>query len=153
LEGSELRYQYLTAKGAVGIPVTLLLSALIAAIVGIAILYSDLQNSQNIAIGLGCGSALLSGLALFSLYNTISAVEYGALRPERTVEFDVGFSKVGQRRPYEKTRELKIGEEALLGIHARTYEYDIENYFLEIRLPPELVTTEAIEDKDIMRAR
>jgi len=89
-EGTELRYQYLTAKGAVLVPAIVLIVALLLAVFGIYAFYKD---SRDGAISLGAGSSLFSVLALFRLYKTISAVEYGALKPERTVEFSVYFDE------------------------------------------------------------
>lgn len=133
LEGTELRYQYLTASGAVGIPVALLVSALLCAGAGIAVLYSDLQDPQNTAIVLGGVSAFFCAVALGRLYKTISAVEYGALRPERTIDFEVGFGN-----EYEKTTKMELNKQTRTALNVRTEECDITNLYFHVEFPSEL---------------
>lgn len=141
LEGTELRYQYLTAKGAVLAPVAALVPALLFAVVGIYAFYKD---SREWAIGLGGFSALSSVVALYRLYKTISAVEYGALKPERTVEFQVGFEK-----DYRKTIETKFNDKAKFRIFARTHECEVETLVLLATFPAVLGAKCHFKDPDL----
>jgi hypothetical protein len=134
LRGTKLRVNYLTVKGAVIVPVAVLLVALVFSIIGLYAYYKDLREW---AIGLGVISALGSGFASYRLYKTVSAVEYGALSPERTIEFDVGFipKLLGEDAQPLETTELKTGTETRIRIGARTTEYDVENFELRVFIP------------------
>ena len=141
LQGTELRYQYLTAKGAVLVPVSGLIVALLFAILGI---YGFYKDSREAAILLGIVSAMFSAGAIFRLYKTISAVEYGALRPERTVEFDVGFEH------YEKTVKTKLNQKRELGMFIKTLEYDIEKSVVLAIFPSDLGVEAEYEDPQLL---
>ena len=134
-QGTELRYQYLTAKGAVMVPILFLLLALTFAAFGIYGFYKDLRDWT---IGLGIGSSVFSTVALFRLYKTISAVEYGALRPERTLDFKVGFGMNS-----DKMIRVKLGERKMGSIYVATPESDVENLYLHMVFPAKLGVEEA----------
>jgi cell division protein FtsL len=144
-EGTQLRYQYLTAKGAVERPVVILLCALLLAILGINVLYSDTQTSLNQAIVFGSASAMFCGVALASLYQTILAVEYGALRPERTVKFQIGFDN-----NREKQKSMKLGKMEKVLIVIDTLESEVENVFAIFIFPSELGVGEKSSRSDII---
>jgi len=139
-KGTELRYQYLTARGAVGIPVVLLVLSLLFAVFGIYGFYID---SREGAISLGVLSALFSVEALYRLYKTISAVEYGALRPERTVEFVVGF---GQK--YEKRISIELSKTTNARFFVKP-ESEIENLYVQVDFPAELEVGKKSHDPSI----
>jgi len=138
-KGTELRYQYLTARGAVGIPVVLLVLSLLFAVFGIYGFYIDSQG----AISLGVLSALFSAVALYRLYKTISAVEYGALRPERTVEFVVGFGE-----KYEKRISIELRKTTSAKLVVKP-ESEIENLFIQVDFPAELELGRKTNDPSI----
>jgi hypothetical protein len=131
LESTKLRYQYLTAKGAVGVPVISLALGLLFAGVGIYAFYIDDERVTLLA-GL---SVICSAFTLYRLYMTISAVEYGALRPERTVQFEVTFGKKA------KAVTMELNKEAWPFCFFRP-EADIENLYAVVRFPSELGVTE-----------
>ena len=132
LKGTELGVQYLTAKGAVGIPVQYLAIALTAAGVGIYSFYEDLWLVVPIC---GVISIVFSTFTVFSLYKTISAVEYAALRPARTVEFTVGFIP-----SWETIKQIKLGEHSKLRIFAKAIEANIEDFMVYMEIPSEIKT-------------
>jgi hypothetical protein len=129
-EGTELRYNHLTAQGAVLEPVIALILALLFAVVGIYGFYKDLLG---VTIVLGFGSSVFSLAAISRLYKTISAVEYGALRPERTVEFNVGF---GLKK--DKKISIQLGKITDALWFVETPESDVENLYILVKFPAEL---------------
>jgi hypothetical protein len=129
LEGIELGVKYLTAEGAVRNPIIKLVLALVAAGVGMHFFYEGAQ--QNVIL-FGCASAILSALALLNLYKTISAVEYAALRPARTIEFFVKYTKG------KETKQVKVGKKAELRVFAGTNEHDVEKCVMYVQVPSEL---------------
>lgn len=128
LESSELRYQYLTAKGAVGIPVISLASALVFACLGIYSFYNNTDPTIPAVISIVC-----SVFAVCRLYQTVLAVEYGALRPERTIEFNIGFD-----RNMEKKKTIELGKETRSTLIVDSPESDVENLYVTLRIPSEL---------------
>lgn len=134
-KGTELRYQYLTAKGAVGIPVVTLVLALLFAVFGI---YGFYKDSREGAISLGVLSAISSVGALYRLYKTISAIEYGALKPERTVEFGIGFGLKNEKRI-----SIQLGNTAKTLLVIETPESDVNNLYILVTFPAELVMGKA----------
>ena len=128
LKGTELGVQYLTAKGAVGIPVQYLAIALASAGVGI---YSFYESNWLIVLICLAISVVFFTFAVFSLYSTISAVEYAALRPAQTVDFDLMFG--GK----EKSKRVKVGKGSQLRIHVIPEDY-VENFRMYAIFPPEL---------------
>jgi len=129
-KGNKMRYRYLTARGAVLVPVTVLVVAMLFAVFGI---YAFYKESLGGAIGLGVGSSLFSVVALFRLYKTISAVEYGALRPERTVEFDVGFGLKNEKRI-----SVQFGKTTKDTLFVDTPESEVEKMYIIVQFPAEL---------------
>ena len=75
---------------------------------------------------------MFSALAVYRLYKTISFVEYAALRPARTVEFNVYFQSGG------KGEKIKRGKETRLVVLVGTEEEPVENVDIAIFLPPEI---------------
>jgi len=132
LEGAELKADYLTAKGAVRKPIIRLVLALLTAGIGI---YFWTVDELSWVILFGLFSSGLSVIALYNLYKTISAVEYAALRPARTVDFDIAFLE-GSRTT--KTKKISLGKEEGLCICAITDDDDIENLRVLASFPPEL---------------
>jgi hypothetical protein len=129
-EGTELRYNYLTAVGAVLTPVIALIFALLFAVVGIYTFYKDLLG---VTIVMGSGSGIFSLAAISSLYKTISAVEYGALRPERTVWFNVGFGLKNEKRI-----SIQLGKRTEATLFVDTPESEVENLYIQVNFPAEL---------------
>jgi hypothetical protein len=129
LAGVELRSQYLTAKGAVGKPVLALIVALLSAGAGIHFFYEGLQDS---VVGFGFLSALFSCVALYRLYKTVSAVEYAALRPARTVEFDINYVEGGV------SKNITFGKETEITIGIGTEDVALEHADYYVFLPPKI---------------
>lgn len=129
LKGTELRVDYLTAKGAVGIPISYLALALIATAVGIYFFQLDYLEG---VIASGVISGLCTTMSVRQLYRTISAIEYAALRPARTVDFEITCGP----------DKIKLGKESELWINADTDEEDVENFSMNTLLPLELETPE-----------
>ena len=130
LKRTELRADYLTAKGAVGVPVSYLASALLA--VGISIYFFHVESLEGI-IFFGFLSAFFSAMAVYRLYKTISAVEYAALRPARTVEFNIGFLP-----DLQVSKQVKGGEKSEIRIFATTSEDDAEECTMFVKIPSEI---------------
>lgn len=133
-----LRFRHLTAMGAVGLPVLILVISLFSVVVGIHFFYEGLQQiglnqirSEQIVLVCMTISSISSVLALVSLYQTILAVEYAALRPARTVEFEICFPSG------EKKEKIKCGKETKLSIGAKP-ELSVEKIEFCIFLPPEI---------------
>lgn len=131
LERTELKAGYLTAKGAVRNPIISLVLALLAAGIGI---YFWVVDELSWVILFGFFSGGLSVVALYNLYKTVSAVEYAALRPARTVEFIVSFSDG------EKTKQAKLGEETELAIFGHPIDDDVDNAIMFVSLPVDFET-------------
>lgn len=129
LEGSELKADYLTAKGGVRNPIISLVLALLTAGIGIHFWTVD-ELSWVILFGIFSGG--LSVIALCILYKTILAVEYAALRPARTVDFIVEFTLLKGK---EKAKVNKLCE---LEVAFGTLEADVENLGMLITFPHEL---------------
>lgn len=124
------RPSFLTAKGAVARPIIFLLCSLLFAGVGMYFHYDG--SEQNAIIG-GWLSAAFSFVAIFNLYKTISAIEYAALRPARTIDFWIGFLP-GRT----DTKQLEVGKESTLKIYGMTREDNIDDCFMVVRIPPEI---------------
>ena len=129
LKGTEMKDYYLTARGAVGQPVIYLALALLS--VGLGIFSFELEVLEGV-ITFGFFSVLGSAMAILRLYKTISAVEYAALRPARTVSFNIEFREGTTRK------ELKRGKNGEFNLRAWTDEQDVENFSLWAQFPPEL---------------
>ena len=136
LKGTELRVDCLTAKGAVGTPVTYLTLALLT--VGIAIYSFSLESLEGV-VAFGFISSLCSAMAVRRLYKTITAVEYAALRKARTIEFNIYFEGGG------KSREVKLGKKTSLNILWGSEEETVEKVRAMFFIHPELklVSTDA----------
>lgn len=135
LQGTELRYQYLTVRGAVAVPISLLIVALFLAGLGIYGFYIDSLLGVEF---FGTFSAAFSLMAIFRLYKTLSAVEYGALKPERTVQFEVGFGKSS-----EKTLRAQLNNLTKSVCFFRP-ERDVDSLYATVYFPSELGVTEKI---------
>lgn len=137
LTGTEQRFQYLTAKGAVGYPSIALAIALLFVGVAIHTYYQAVQlqveGTEDITLLFGAISGLFILYAAYRLYKTISAVEVATLRPYRTVEFQIGFGDT-----YEASAKVKAGKAAHLSIYAKTDEVDIENFAIAVRCPKKM---------------
>ena len=129
LKGTELGVHCLTAKGAVGKPVSYLALALLT--IGVSIYFFNLEELRG-AVAFGFISALLSAMAVSRLYKTIRAVEYAALRPARTIEFNVVYASG------KNSEEIKHGKETDLCFGAGTVEETLENFIIYAYLPPEI---------------
>ena len=145
LKGTELRVHCLTAKGAVGLPVAYLTLALFT--IGIAIYFFELEIIEG-TIVFGLFSGLCSGLTVQRLYKTISAVEYAALRPARTVDFEIGFGMAE-----ENTKQVKLNKPTELRIGVFTYEDNVENCVVYVTVPSEIEVSEKATHPDIIVSR
>jgi len=123
--------EYLTAKGAVRKPIILFALALLSTILGIQFLY---MGYMELELALICGvfSGAFSIKAVYRLYKTISSIEYAALRPARTIEFDVAY------RSREQTRRIKVRKETEVWVSAGTDEENIESFVLQMFFPPKI---------------
>lgn len=132
-ESEKESLEFLSAKGAVRKPIISLAIALSAAILGIQFFYSE---NMELALGsaLLCGalSAIFSSIAIYRLYKTLSAVEYAALRPAPTIDFDVYFEGGG------RSREVKRGKRTNLKILWGSEEENVEKVEATIMIHPEL---------------
>ena len=131
LKGTKLGVRYLTAKGAVLRPLVTLVLALLSAGSGIHFYH---EGYFNVAIVLGIFSGLFSAGSVFNLYKTIAAVEYAALRPARTIEFEIAI-RDGETR--ERIEQIKFGEQVELWVSVVTEEADVENFVMFGRFPLE----------------
>jgi len=129
LEGTELRADYLTAKGAVRNPIIKLVLALLTAGIGIHFWTID---ELSLVIIFGFVSGGLSVAALYNLYKTVTAVEYAALRPARTIDFIVEFSL-----PKSKEK-IKVNKASELKMVFGTIEAAVENLTMIAEFPSEL---------------
>jgi hypothetical protein len=136
-ELKQARWVRLTASGAVLLPVTLLVISFGCCLIGIYLFYEGTQAEIYIPFFIGV-SVAMSGSAIWSLYSTISAVEYAALRPARTVTFLVTY-KTGRM-----TEEIKVGKQSVLNVGANPDD-DVENFLLELNFPPETEVVNAPE--------
>jgi hypothetical protein len=135
----KLRTYFLTAHGAVLRPVVILTLALIFACLGI---YSFYEQDMGWTIGFAISSALTILTAIVNLYQTISIIEYAALRPARTIEFDVSFGNG------KKITQLKRGKESVVRIFASTSEADVNNCVMYVTIPAQIeVATETKTEK------
>lgn len=132
--------EYLTAKGAVRKPVILLALALVAAIVGIQFLYSGYMELE-LAMICGMFSGVFSAGAVYRLYKTISSVEYAALRPARTIEFQIRFLSG------EKSEVIKLKKKAKLEITVGTREESLEEVEVSVFIPPEIEVKETLTER------
>ena len=130
LKGTEMRDYYLTARGAVGQPVIYLALALLSA--GLGMYSFELEILEGV-IAFGFFSGLCSAMAVNRLYKTVTAVEYAALRPARTVDFEIGFDEIG-----EMTKKVKLKTGTEVTTLARSDEGDVENVVLQMRFPNEI---------------
>jgi len=138
-ENLEMRVTYLTAEGAVKNPIIGLIIALFASGAGVYFFYEG--NEQSVIVS-GIISGTIIALVLLRLYKTISAVEFSALRPARTIEFEVIFASG------EKIFEIKQGVETEVKIGACPEER-VEDFQMWIGIPEgvelkEIVTTENV---------
>lgn len=131
------RLLYLTSTGAVLLPITLLLVALALACAGIYFFY---EGNELWVFQLIVGSCVFIGSAVLALYRTILAVEYAALRPARTIEFEVCYAT------REKTAKVKVDKESKLSIGVGPKEEDVENAIIGIMIPPEITVAGSPED-------
>jgi len=129
LAGTELRSKHLTAQSAVEIPVVTLILALLFAGCGIYHFYEG--NEQWVAI-FGILSAVFSLGAVHELYKTISAVEYTALRPARTVEFKIHYIEGGV------SKKITVGKETEIAIGIVTKDIALEHAEYYVFLPPKI---------------
>jgi hypothetical protein len=129
LAGTELRSKHLTAQSAVGIPVVTLIFALLFAGCGIYYFYEG--NEQWVTI-FGILSALFSVGAVHELYKTISAVEYAALRPARTVEFEIYYIEDGV------SKKITVEKETEIAIGMVTKDVALEHAEYYVFLPPKI---------------
>jgi len=138
LRRDEERVGYITAKGAVRDPVLILTLSLAIAVMGIVILYS-LQTllTDVLAILAGIGSAGSLGVAGYLLYKTICTIEYAALRPARTIGFNVTY------RSRQKSRQVKLGEKTELNIGACPEE-GVERFQVSIFVHPDIEVVDAL---------
>lgn len=125
----ELRTNYLTVKGSVRKPIIALVSALLTAALGI---YFFDFNFLEVIIILGFASALFSGYGIYNLYCTLCAVEYAALRPQRTVECDACFDN------HTKNMRIKAGKSVTLEITGGSIGDEIRNFSLNVYIPTEI---------------
>lgn len=132
LQGTELRYQYLTARGAVAVPISLLIVALFLAGLGIYEFYIDSISGVD---AFGAFSVAFILMAGFRLYKTLSAVEYAALKPERTVQFEIGFGK-----SHEKTLRTQLSN-SMQSMCFFVPETDIDSLYATVHFPSELGVT------------
>ncbi len=130
LRKQRLRVFYLQAIGAVGLPLTLLVLALFFATLGMYFFY---EGSEYWAMFGILGSSIFSGTALCCLYKTISIVEYAALRPTRSLDFDVFFAK-----KYSKEMTIERGKKTSITIHAGTADDDLEDFRIRIYIHPDI---------------
>ena len=125
--------EFLSAKGAVRKPIISLAIALLAAILGIQFFYfENLELALGSALVCGMLSALFSSIGVYRLYKTISAVEYAALRPAPTIDFNVFFEGGG------KSREVKLGKRTILKMFWGSEEETVEKVEATIFIHPEL---------------
>ena len=118
LKGTKLRVQCLTARGAVGLPVSYLALSLL--MVGLGLYYFNSEYLVGV-VAFGLVSVFFSAMAIYRLYKTISAVEYAALRPARTVEFNIEFESG------KTEQQVKLGEVSELMVLVWTDEQAVEN--------------------------
>jgi hypothetical protein len=130
LKATELGIKYLTAKGAVGIPVIALVLAMTTAVVGIQILSLEYVQWAMIC---SATSGTFSAVAVYRLYKTISAVELAALRPARSVEFVIDFEPSSQ-----EYIQFKLKEKSRLSIKAHSAEADVKNFVMYAHIPNEI---------------
>jgi hypothetical protein len=129
LASTELRSKHLTARSAVGIPALTLTLALLFAGCGIYYFYEG--NEQWVTI-FGILSASFSLGAVNELYKTISAVECAALRPARTVEFDIYYFEEGV------SKKITVEKETEIAIGIGTTDVDLEHAEYYVFLPPKI---------------
>ena len=139
LKGTEFRDYYLTARGAVGQPVIYLALALLS--VGLGMYFFELETLEGV-IAFGFVSSLCSAMAVQRLYKTITAVEYAALRPARTIEFAVDFGEGGKT-----THKIKRGQIAELTVAAGTLEEDLEHVLFCVYVHPEIEIKDVLTDE------
>jgi hypothetical protein len=137
----KLRPHFLTANGAVLRPVIILIIALISTGFGAHYFY---EQDMPPTIAFTIVSALGNLLAIVNLYQTILAVEYAALRPARSIEFDVGFDDIGVM-----TKQAKLNKEIDLRIFAATEEDDVENCIMNIHVPSQIEVAEESEHPSV----
>jgi len=73
------------------------------------------------------------------LYKTVSAVEHAALRPARTVKFEIELLEV---RTGKQISQMKLGKELYLMVQTVSYEEDVENLNTFVTFPSEIKITE-----------
>lgn len=140
LEGTELKAGYLTAKGAVRNPIISLVLALLTAGIGVSFWIVD-EMSWVIAFGFVSGG--LSVAALYSLYKTVSAVEYAALRPARTVDFHVSF------KDGKETKQMTLNEETDVEIMGYPLDDSVDNATMYVTFPKVFETTTGSETERV----
>ena len=131
LKGTKLRVHCLTARGAVGLPVSYLALSLL--MVGVGLYYFNSEYLVGVVV-FGFFSVFFSAMAVYRLYKTITAVQYAALRPAGTVDFAyIGFGKPG-----EETEQVKAKKETSINVLAGTFEYDLENCWMLVQIPSDI---------------
>lgn len=148
LTSTELKADYLTAKGAVRRPIIKLVLSLLTTGIGI---FFFIYDEPIAVIVFGLTSSGLSIMALYNLYKTISAVEYAALRPARTVEFNV---ELVDPETLKQKSQIKLGKESGLSIELFTDDQDVENFHAFVTIPSAIrADTESIMDTPGIRAK
>jgi hypothetical protein len=123
------KFVYLTAREAVVTPVIFLIIALSAACIGIYYFYEGSDSFVLFSIGL---CIFMSGEAIWSIYQTILAVEYAVLRPGKSVSFDIFYDT------REETRQIKLEKEANFSMCMSPMEQNVEEVAVYIFIPPEI---------------
>jgi hypothetical protein len=130
LDKLEQRPYFLTAKGAVLVPIISLLTALLFACIGIFYYYEGIEQAVFSSVMF---SLILSSTAIFALYRTICTVEHAALRGAEEVEVVSKFRETGT-----PTYEVKVGKEVDIAIGNRSSDIDLEMANFSIFFPPEI---------------
>jgi uncharacterized membrane protein (DUF106 family) len=123
------KFVYLTARGAVLTPVIFLVITLSTACMGIYYFYEGLDSFVWFLIGL---CILVSGEAIWSIYQTILAVEYAALRAGKSVSFDIFYDT------REVTQQIKLEKEANFSMCMSPMQQNVEDVAVYIFIPPEI---------------
>jgi len=130
LDKLEQRPYFLTAKGAVLVPIISLLTALLFACIGIFYYYEGIEQAVFSSVMF---SLILSSTAIFALYRTICTVEHAALRGAMEVEVVSEFKETGT-----STHEVKVGKEADIIIGNRSPDMNLEMASFSVFFPPEI---------------
>jgi len=126
----EQRPYFLTAKGAVLVPIIFLSIALFSACIGIFYYY---EVSEQGVLGGTMFSLICSSMAIIGLYRTICTIEHAALREAVEVELVSRFQETDTM-----TQEVKVNEEVDITIGNLTPDMDLEKAEFRIFFPPEI---------------